>query len=125
MEEILALLMEQELKAIEQYNELLKRSSGATERELIGRILAQKKFEVETLKLLRSGKVPDRFLAFGQVTEDEVNFRDAPSPSGGILAVLGRGTPVILTEKRGNWVGVQLYDGKTGWIFRDYVRANE
>jgi SH3-like domain-containing protein len=61
----------------------------------------------------------------GTIIDDEVNFRDAPSPSGSLVAVLSRGTPVILTERRGNWVGLQLYDGKSGWVFRDYVRAND
>ncbi|HHY11726.1 MAG TPA: SH3 domain-containing protein [Firmicutes bacterium] len=125
MEEILTELMEQEKQAVEKYKDVSKKVRSSTERDLIDRILAQKKFEIETLKLLCSGNVPDRFIAFGTIIEDEVNFRDSPSPSGSLTAVLGRGTPVILTERRGNWVGLQLYDGKHGWIFRDYVRANE
>jgi len=125
VEEITSQLMIQEQQAIEQYNALLRKSQGSTERKLIERILVQKKFEIETLKLLSSGKVPDRFLAFGTITDTEVNFRAAPSPSSNVLAVLDRGTLVILTERRGNWVGIQLYDGTAGWVFRDYVGANQ
>lgn len=125
MEEILQQLMEQEEQAIEKYKDISKKARSSVELDLINRILAQKRFEIETLRLLHSGNVPEKFLAFGTITEDEVNFRQSPSPSGTLLAVLSRGTPVILTERRGNWVGVQLYDGKTGWVFRDYVRAND
>ncbi len=125
MEEVLLELMEQEKEAVEKYKNVSKTAKSSTERELIDRILSQKKFEIETLKLLCSGNVPDNFIAFGTIIEDDVNFRDSPSPSGILSTVLDRGTPVILTERRGNWVGLQLYDGKIGWIFRDYVRANE
>jgi hypothetical protein len=125
MEEILTALMEQEQQAVEKYKDIARRARSSTERDLINRILAQKNFEIETLRLLCSGNVPDRFIAFGTIIDDEVNFRDAPSPSGSLLAVLDRGTPVILTERRGNWVGLQLYDGRSGWVFKDYVRAND
>lgn len=123
MEEIVKELLEQEQKARERYADLMANARGSTERELIERILIQKKFETETLKLLLSGNVPDRFVGFGSITEDQVNFREAPTPQGNITAVLSGGTPVILTERRGNWVGLQLYDGKDGWVFKDYVRS--
>ncbi len=125
MEEILTELIEQEKQAVEKYKGLVRTARSSTERDLLDRILAQKKFEIETLKLLCSGNVPDRFMAFGSIIEDQVNFRESPHPSATLTAVLNRGTPVILTERRGNWVGLQLYDGKSGWVFRDYVRANE
>ena len=125
LKEILKELLEQETKARDRYADLMGSAGSATARELLGTILNQKKFEIETLKLLASGKVPDRFLGFGTVIEDEVNFRDAPSPQGSIVRTLSRGTPVILTDKRGNWVGLQLYDGRSGWVFKDYVRAGD
>ncbi len=123
MEEIVKELLEQEQKARERYADLMANAQGSTERELIERILVQKKFEIETLKLLASGNIPDRFIGFGSISEDDVNFREAPTPQGSIASVLSRGTPVILTERRGNWLGLQLYDGKAGWVFKDYVRA--
>ena len=123
MEEILRELLDQETKARDKYAELLGSVRTATARELLSTILNQKKFEIETLRLLASSKVPDRFLGFGTVVENDVNFRDAPSPQGNILKSLSRGTPVILTDRRGNWVGLQLYDGQSGWVFKDYVRA--
>lgn len=123
MEDIVRELLDQEQRAKERYTDLLANASGATERELIERILTEKKFEIETLRLLASGKVPEKFLGFGMIIEDEVNFRESPSPQSKVQRVLSRGTPVILTEKRGNWVGLQLYDGTSGWAFRDYVRS--
>jgi len=125
MDEVLSELLEQEQEARKRYTELLAEAKGATERELIERIIAQKKFEIETLKLLSTGKVPNRFMGFGMIIDDEVNFREAPSPQALVRAQLSRGTPVIVTERRGNWVGIQLYDGKNGWVFRDYVRMSD
>lgn len=125
MEEMVSQLIEQEERAVEQYKSLLSAYSGATIRELIEKILNQKKFELETLKLLQTGAIPDRFIAFGSIIDDSVNFRESPSPSGSIISVLERGTPVILEERRGNWVRIQLYDGRSGWVFKDYVRSGE
>ncbi len=125
MEEIIAELLEQEELSKDKYAELAARMSGGTERQLVGKILSQKKFEIETLKLLKSGKIPARFLGFGTVQDDKVNFREAPTPASLVISELGRGTPVILTERRGNWAGVQLYDGQTGWVFKDYVKSGE
>ena len=125
MEETVAELLEQEEQAREKYHNLIGKVSGSTERQLIERILSQKRFEIETLRLLKTGKIPSRFLGFGMVVDDEVNFREAPSPASLVISQLDRGTPVILTERRGNWVGIQLYDGQTGWVFKDYVRSGE
>lgn len=123
MDDVVKELLEQEQRARERYADLMSSAAGATARELIERILVQKRFEIETLKLLASGKVPDRFIGFGSITEDEVNFRESPSPQGAIRKTLSRGTPVIVTERRGNWVEVQLYSGDSGWTFKDYVRS--
>jgi len=125
VEETVAELLEQEEQAREKYQGLMGKVSGSTERQLIERILSQKRFEIETLRLLKTGKIPSRFLGFGMVVDDEVNFREAPSPASLVISQLDRGTPVILTERRGNWVGIQLYDGQTGWVFKDYVRSGE
>ncbi len=125
MEETIAELLEQEEQAKDKYSNLIGRMSSNTERQLIERILSQKRFEIETLKLLKTGKTPSRFIGFGMVVDDEVNFREAPSPASLVISELGRGTPVILTERRGNWAGIQLYDGQTGWVFKDYVRSGE
>jgi SH3-like domain-containing protein len=121
MEEILNGLLAQEEKAIDEYTLLLSKASKRTERELLERVLAQKKFECESLRLLAGGKVPDRFIAFGNISENEVNFRGPPNPKSEIIAELSKGTPVILMEHRGNWAGIQLYDGRQGWVFKDYV----
>lgn len=123
MDDIVKELLEQEQRARERYADLMSSAAGATERELIERILIQKKFEIETLKLLASGKVPTRFIGFGSITEDEVNFRESPTPQGAVQKTLSRGTPVILMDRRGNWVELQLYDGTSGWVFKDYVRS--
>ena len=125
MDDTVAELLEREENAKSQYQALLSRMSSGMARQLLERILAQKMFEIETLRLLAGGKIPERFLGFGTVVDDEVNFRESPSPQAYVLSVLHRGVPVILTEKKGNWIGIQLYDGKAGWVFRDYVRSGD
>lgn len=125
MDDVVKELLEQEQRARERYADLMSNAAGATERELIERILVQKKFEIETLKLLASGKVPSRFNGFGTIMENEVNFRESPTPQAAVQKTLARGTPVILTDRRGNWVEIQLYDGESGWVFRDYVRNSD
>ncbi len=125
MEDTVSELLEQERQAKAKYQGLLTRLHGVVERRLLERIISNKAFEIESLKLLRSGKVPERFIGFGMVSEDEVNFRESPSPYATVVSILSRETPVILTERRGNWVGIQLYDGKDGWVFRDYVHLLE
>ena len=122
MDDIVKELLDQERKTRERYADLMASTPGAIERDLIERILVQKKFEIETLNLLASGKVPDRFMGFGTIAEDEVNFRESPNPQAAVQETLSRGTPVILTDRRGNWFGLQLYDGTAGWVFKDYVR---
>lgn len=125
MKQILDQLIEGQEFSFRQYKELYGNMTGSTEKQLLQRILVQKKFELEALKLLASDNVPRQFLSFGIITDHEVNFREAPSPAAKISCILEKGTPVILTEKRGNWVGLQLYNGTPGWVFKDYVRAND
>ncbi len=125
MEDAVSALLEQERQARAKYKELMARLHGVVERRLLEQIISNKTFEIESLKLLESGKVPHRFIGFGLVTDDEVNFRESPSPYSTVISMLNKETPVILTERRGNWVGIQLYDGRDGWVFKDYVRLLE
>ncbi len=125
MDDTVVELLNWEERAKQQYQALIGRLPSGTGRHLLERILTQKRFEIETLKLLNSGTIPDRFIGFGSISDDDVNFRESPSPQAFILAILESDTPVILTERRGNWVAVQLYDGKSGWVFRDYVRISQ
>lgn len=125
MEELLDRAIKQVSQLAQDYRELYERATGATERDLLGRILRQKKFEIDALELLKSGRVPERFIAFGTVTDDSVNLREGPSTTSPVMSTLERDTGCILMDRRGNWVNIQLYDGKQGWVFKDYVRANE
>lgn len=125
VEDTVSELLEQERQAKAKYQGLFTRLHGTVERRLLERIICNKSFEIESLNLLKSGKVPDRFIGFGIVSEGEVNFRESPSPYATVISILDRETPVILTERRGNWVGIRLYDGRDGWVFRDYVHLLE
>ena len=125
MEELLDRAIKQATDLSRDYRELYEKATGATERELLARMLRQKKFEIDALELLKSGRVPERFVAFGTVIDDSVNMREGPSTTSPVMLTLERDTGCILMERRGNWVNIQLYDGKQGWVFKDYVRANE
>ncbi|MBE3519271.1 MAG: SH3 domain-containing protein [Firmicutes bacterium] len=125
MEELLDRAIKQVTQLAQDYRELYERATGSTERELLGKMLRQKKFEMDALELLKSGRVPERFIAFGTVTDNSVNLREAPSTTSPVLLTLQQDTGCILMDRKGNWVNIQLYDGRQGWVFKDYVRASE
>lgn len=123
MEDIIATLLELEEKAISLYRDLHSKIVSSTARELIEQVLSSKRFELETLKLLTTGNIPDKFMGFGSISENDVNLRQGPASTEQVISVLESGTPVILTERHGNWMGVKLYDGRAGWVFKDYVKV--
>jgi uncharacterized protein YraI len=45
------------------------------------------------------------------------------SPNGKILGALNNGTSVTVTDRRGDWVRVAPLDGKSGWVWREYLRC--
>lgn len=61
-------------------------------------------------------------LASGQSTA-KVNMRTGPSTSGtGVIATLSAGTAMNILGETGEWYYV-LYDGKTGFCFKAYVKV--
>lgn len=47
-----------------------------------------------------------------------LNMRDGPSTNATVLWELKRGYPLQITQRKGNWVKVQDFEGDTGWVAR-------
>ncbi|MBL8594695.1 MAG: SH3 domain-containing protein, partial [Devosia sp.] len=57
------------------------------------------------------------------VKVDTLNVRASPSTGGILLGKLTRGTAVVTRLRSGEWYGVVLADGSTGWMHGDYLSA--
>jgi len=52
------------------------------------------------------------------VAREEVNLRSGPGTSHSAEWVLGRGFPLKVVGRRGNWLQVQDFENDKGWILR-------
>ncbi len=57
------------------------------------------------------------------VKADTLNVRSSPSTGSAVLGKLTRGTAVVPRLRSGEWYGVVLTDGSTGWMHGDYLAA--
>ena len=57
------------------------------------------------------------------VDGEGLRLRDKPAASGTSVTMLFRGQEVSELSQRGNWTQVELQDGRTGWLSKQYVRA--
>ena len=57
----------------------------------------------------------------GQVTTNNLNFRDGASTSANVIGKLSDGTKVNIVSEDVNWVKIE-YNGTTGYISKDYVK---
>ncbi|SDI53061.1 LysM peptidoglycan-binding domain-containing protein [Paenibacillus naphthalenovorans] len=55
------------------------------------------------------------------VDADTANVRGSAGTAFPVIARMDRGARLPLTGIAGDWVQVRLYNGRTGWIFRDIV----
>ncbi len=55
------------------------------------------------------------------VARPKVNMRSGPGTGYAILWELGYGYPLMVKEKRGNWIKVLDFEGDTGWVYRSLV----
>jgi SH3-like domain-containing protein len=47
-----------------------------------------------------------------------LNMREGPGTNRAVLWELKRGYPLLITERKGNWVKVRDFEGDTGWVAR-------
>lgn len=107
----------------EAYERIARAAPDGVLRRLAEHMARAQRFQLATLDLVLSDRVPDAFLCFGRITHEDVKVRSAPSPRAEVLRTCGRGAAVIVKEARGNWQHVQFSDGASGWVFKDYVRC--
>jgi micrococcal nuclease len=60
-------------------------------------------------------------LASFAVTAGVLNIRREPAVTSSVIAQIGRGTKVIPKRMSGAWYGIEMPDGSTGWVHRDFL----
>lgn len=55
------------------------------------------------------------------ISADQVNMRNDSSMKAKITAVLRKGQAVLVKGQRNGWFNVVLGDGRSGWVYGDYV----
>lgn len=117
-------LHQQEQSLLEKYDQVLRATSGGTEQQLAQEIWKAQNFQLSILELIEKDLVPEKFLSFGTITAEDVNVRSGPSAKQEKIHVLQQNVRVIVMEFEGNWAHIQMPDGRTGWVFKDYVRTD-
>lgn len=56
-----------------------------------------------------------------EVTAAVLNVRKAPAGNAGVIAQIARGTMVVPKRLSGGWYGIEMADGSTGWIHRNFL----
>ena len=79
-----------------------------------------------------TGWVSSEFVTVKQVSsqsatikEDNVNLRENASTDSLVLRTFKKGTSVSVLSSSGNWYKVRTSDGKVGWVFSDFINANQ
>lgn len=106
------------------YKELERAANSDVGRRLVMQAARYQEFQLRCLELL-SGPLPERFAGFGSITQDSVNLRSGPGGQHDLIGELDRGEQVILQGHQGFWVHIQVVGGDSGWVFRDYVQADD
>ncbi|MDO3677973.1 LysM peptidoglycan-binding domain-containing protein [Paenibacillus ehimensis] len=57
------------------------------------------------------------------VNVNTANIRQYPGTTSPLINQMDRGARLPVTGIEGDWVRVQLYDGRVGWVLRDLVRV--
>ncbi len=124
LQDLVEEVQEKERPLLDLYDRIRQAVSTETERKLAAQMYQYQKFQIASLDLLK-GEVPQKFLAFGAISDDDVNLRSGPGPRYELIARVNRGTPAILMEAEGNWVNLRLPDGTEGWLFKAYIKREE
>lgn len=59
------------------------------------------------------------------VMSDRANLRSGPGPNHSINWTVGKYTPLIVQNRRGNWAEVEDMDGEKHWIYRPNINERE
>lgn len=55
------------------------------------------------------------------VNSDSVNLRSGPGTSYDVLWEYGKGFPLIIVQRKGDWVKVKDFENDAGWIFKSLL----
>lgn len=55
------------------------------------------------------------------VNSDSVNLRSGPGTNYDIKWEYGRGFPLIVVSKKGDWIKVKDFENDTGWVFKSLL----
>lgn len=58
------------------------------------------------------------------VNVDTVNLRSGPGTNYSVKWEYGKGLPLKILEKKGDWVKVQDFEDDTGWIYKPLLSEN-
>lgn len=116
-------LAEAERPLLERYEHIARATPDGVARRLAQLMARAQRFQLATLDLILADRVPDAFLYFGVITHRDVKVRGGPSARAEVLRTVDTGLQVIVKAAEGNWMLVQLPDGSSGWVFKDYVRS--
>ncbi len=73
----------------------------------------------------RSGRVGAAIGKVGFVEADTAHIRRSRSPQGPLLFSVSKGTPLAVINTSGNWYGVLMSDGSTGWVPASDLRISD
>lgn len=60
----------------------------------------------------------------GTVTADKLNVRSGPSTGYSVIHALWNGNRVKIIGQSGAWYNIRLSDGRTGWVSKNYMKAD-
>jgi uncharacterized protein YraI len=107
---------------LQQYRELRAAAVTRAEQALAAAVHDAQRAQVGHLQLMCED-LPAQFAGVGTINSDAVKLRKGPGGSHPQQSELGAGTPVLIIEWNGYWAHVQVPGGQRGYVFRDYVRA--
>ena len=70
----------------------------------------------------RTGQSVPAFAGF-VVTAEVLNVRNEPSARSSVIGQIGKGSRVFPNEASGNWFGIEMSDGATGWVHSDFLSS--
>ena len=85
---------------------------------LVGCALTSRNFAPDDTRSTRQqAAAPEAFV----VTAAVLNVRSAPSGNAQIITQLERGTTIVPNRASGRWHAILLQDGRTGWVYGEYL----
>ena len=69
----------------------------------------------------RTSSVQTPAFAGHEVTAQVLNVRKSPASQSSVVAQLERGTIVVPRRVSGAWYGIDMTDGRTGWVHSDFL----